>query len=184
MRLFSYRDRPVHLGPYPLERLRRTTDTPDDTALPPMQALRFEQDDPESLAHAMARYMAMFDLVRDGRPRRLTFTSNRIARRYTVVPAAAPTAEKLADYAGDYRSPELGVTIPATVQGRALALRIFPAPAQKAEPTFADGFWLGRAWHMTFTRGPDGKVDGLVATNALGRCRRVLFERLPATAAR
>ena len=24
MRLFSYRDRPVHLGPYPLERLRRT----------------------------------------------------------------------------------------------------------------------------------------------------------------
>ena len=23
MRLFSYRDRPVHLGPYPLERLRQ-----------------------------------------------------------------------------------------------------------------------------------------------------------------
>ena len=32
MRLFSYRDRPVHLGPYPLERLRRTTATPDDSA--------------------------------------------------------------------------------------------------------------------------------------------------------
>ena len=27
MRLFSYRDRPVHLGPYPLERLRRTAAT-------------------------------------------------------------------------------------------------------------------------------------------------------------
>ena len=66
MRLFSYRDRPVHLGPYPLERLRRTSHTPDDSALAPMQALRFEHNDPESLTHAMARYMAMFDLVRDG----------------------------------------------------------------------------------------------------------------------
>ena len=39
MRLFSYRDRPVHLGPYPLERLSRTSATPDDSALPSMQAL-------------------------------------------------------------------------------------------------------------------------------------------------
>ena len=38
MRLFSYRDRPVHLGPYPLERLRRTHAAPDCSALPPMQA--------------------------------------------------------------------------------------------------------------------------------------------------
>jgi hypothetical protein len=66
MRLFSYRDRPVHLGPYPLERLRRTAVAPDASGLPPMQALRFAHDDPESMAHAMARYMAMFDLVRDG----------------------------------------------------------------------------------------------------------------------
>ncbi len=66
MRLFSYCDRPVHLGPYPLERLRRTAATPDDSVVPPMQALRFEHDDPESMAHAMARYVALFDLVRAG----------------------------------------------------------------------------------------------------------------------
>lgn len=66
MRLFSYRDRPVHWGPYPLERLRRSSATPDDTGLPPMQALRLAHDDPESMTHAIARYMAMFDLVRDG----------------------------------------------------------------------------------------------------------------------
>ncbi len=124
-----------------------------------------------------------FDLVRDGRPRRLAFTSNRIARRYTAVQAAAPTAEKLADYAGDYRCPELDVTVPVRVQRGRLTARIVPAPAEKAEPTFADGFWLGRAWHLTFTRGADGQVDGLVATNALGRCRRVRFERGPAAAA-
>jgi reductive dehalogenase len=66
MRLFSTRHRPVHLGPYPLERLARTTHAPDLQAVPPMRALSFEHADPESLVHAMARYMAMFDLVRDG----------------------------------------------------------------------------------------------------------------------
>lgn len=66
MRLFSTRDRPVHLGPYPMERLRRSTAAPDLSALPTMQALRFEHPDPASLVHAMARYQAMFDLVRDG----------------------------------------------------------------------------------------------------------------------
>ena len=66
MRLFSYRDRPVHLGPYPLERLRRSAAAPDLSTLPTMQALRFDHPDPASLVHAMARYQAMFDLVRDG----------------------------------------------------------------------------------------------------------------------
>lgn len=66
MRLFSYRDRPVHLGPYPLERLTRTDSQPDLTSIAPMQALSFDHPDPESLAHAMARYIGMFDLVRDG----------------------------------------------------------------------------------------------------------------------
>jgi len=68
MRLFSYRDRPVHLGPYPLERLQRSPTLPDLSALAPMQPLAFEAGDPESLVHAIAPYMAMFDLVRDGAP--------------------------------------------------------------------------------------------------------------------
>lgn len=66
MRLFSTRDRPVHLGPYPLERLARQQAVPDLTHLPPMQALAFDAADAESIVHAMAPYMAMFDLVRDG----------------------------------------------------------------------------------------------------------------------
>jgi reductive dehalogenase len=66
VRLFSTRDRPVHLGPHPLERLQRSASAPDLAALPAMQALAFEHADPESLVHAMAPYMAMFDLVRDG----------------------------------------------------------------------------------------------------------------------
>ncbi len=72
MRLFSYRDRPVHLGPYPLERLTRADTAPDLRAVPAMRPLSFDDPDPESLKHAMARFIAMFDLVRDGtvNPRR------------------------------------------------------------------------------------------------------------------
>ena len=66
MRFFSYRDRPVHLGPYPLERLSRSDTPPDLAAMAPMRALSFDDPNAESLSHAMARYMAMFDLVRDG----------------------------------------------------------------------------------------------------------------------
>ncbi|MEO7855063.1 MAG: NAD-binding oxidoreductase, partial [Rubrivivax sp.] len=66
MRLFSYRNRPVHLGPYPLERLTRQRSLPDLDRVTPMGALSFDDANPESLNHALARYAAMFDLVRDG----------------------------------------------------------------------------------------------------------------------
>lgn len=66
MRLFSYRHRPVHLGPYPLERLTRQPQLPDLEAVPLMQALDVDAAAPQSLAPAMARYLAMFDLIRDG----------------------------------------------------------------------------------------------------------------------
>jgi reductive dehalogenase len=66
MRLFSNRSRPVHLGPYPQERLARRAELPDMARVPPMRALSFHPADRLSLSHAMARFMAMFDLVRDG----------------------------------------------------------------------------------------------------------------------
>lgn len=69
MRLFSYRNRPVHLGPFPLERLPRSSVPPDLSRAPPMRPLAFDDPaSPESIVHAMARYMAMLDAVRDGRP--------------------------------------------------------------------------------------------------------------------
>lgn len=66
MRVFSYKDRPVHLGPFPLERLARGTGAVDLRQLPEQGALSFAHADPLSLSHAMARFMAMFDTVRDG----------------------------------------------------------------------------------------------------------------------
>jgi reductive dehalogenase len=65
MRVFSYRRRPVHLGPYPLERLTHQHSLPDLDTVPLMQPPG-AAGGPDSLAPAMARYQAMFDLVRDG----------------------------------------------------------------------------------------------------------------------
>ena len=45
MRIFSYKDRPFHLGPYPLETLARTDAAPDLSAVPPMTPLVFRRED-------------------------------------------------------------------------------------------------------------------------------------------
>ena len=66
MRMFSIKDRPVHLGPFPLERLARRDGAPDLSALTEPLPLSFHHSDPENLINAMARFMGMFDTVRDG----------------------------------------------------------------------------------------------------------------------
>ncbi|WP_282606270.1 2Fe-2S iron-sulfur cluster-binding protein [Pelagibius sp. Alg239-R121] len=67
MRLFSYKNRPVHLGPYPLERLKRQSEMPDLADVPVMQQLAFlDADNPESLSNPMALFIGMLDAIRDG----------------------------------------------------------------------------------------------------------------------
>ncbi len=66
MRLFSYANRPFHLGPYPLERLPRSDKPPDLSRVPPMQPLSFHRQEDNSLVNAMRRYQAMLDAIRDG----------------------------------------------------------------------------------------------------------------------
>ena len=67
MRLFSTRKRPVHLGPYPLERLVRQTEMPDMSRLLPADPVSFERaEHPESIVNAMAPYQAALDATRDG----------------------------------------------------------------------------------------------------------------------
>ena len=67
LRFFSTAGRPAHLGPYPLERLKRRADLPDLEAVPPRQAVRFGRPEaPESIVNAMADYQAMLDAIRGG----------------------------------------------------------------------------------------------------------------------
>ena len=67
IRFFSTKNRPFHLGPYPLERLKRAEVSPELSAVPPMLPLDFNRlDTPHSLVNAMGEYQAMMDVVRDG----------------------------------------------------------------------------------------------------------------------
>ena len=66
IRFFSTKDRPVHMGPYPVERLVRTTKQ-DLSAVPKIKPVSFANPDaPESLINAMGEYQAMMDAIRDG----------------------------------------------------------------------------------------------------------------------
>ena len=64
--IFSNRKRPFHLGPFPMDRLKRV-ETADLSAVPPMQAIDFDHGEtPASLVNAMGEYQAMLDAIRDG----------------------------------------------------------------------------------------------------------------------
>ena len=70
MRIFSTRNRPSHLGPYPTERLERQTQADYDGA-PVFEPLSFKRPDaPRSIVNAMGEYQAMLDTIRDGAPNR------------------------------------------------------------------------------------------------------------------
>ncbi|MEZ5932958.1 MAG: 2Fe-2S iron-sulfur cluster-binding protein [Alphaproteobacteria bacterium] len=67
IRFFSDRKRPVHLGPYPLERLARAERMPDLASLPAMPPLSFHRPEtPASIVNAMGEYQAMLDAIRGG----------------------------------------------------------------------------------------------------------------------
>ena len=66
-KLFSDRNRPVHMGRYPTELLKRSRVMPDLEGLAPWPDLSFERPaGSHSLVPAMAEFQAMMDAVRDG----------------------------------------------------------------------------------------------------------------------
>ena len=66
-KIFSTKDRPVHLGSFPMEKLRRLDVAPGLERLQPSLPLSFSRsDDPHSIVNAMAEYMGMLDTVRLG----------------------------------------------------------------------------------------------------------------------
>ena len=66
VKYFSNKKRPFHLGPFPLERLARSDGAADFKNVPSMREIDFASHPQESLAHAIARFLAMMDTVRDG----------------------------------------------------------------------------------------------------------------------
>lgn len=67
LKLRSYRKRPPHLGPFPLETLRRRDFKPDLSALPSPRQTSFQRPgDPLSIVNAMGEYQSMLDAIREG----------------------------------------------------------------------------------------------------------------------
>jgi len=67
LRFFSSKNRPVHLGPFPLERFVRLEGVADLLGVPEFEPLDFKRlDTPHSLVNAMGEYQAMMDAIRDG----------------------------------------------------------------------------------------------------------------------
>lgn len=66
-RVFSDKDRPVHMGKYPSERLARTEEMPNLSHAPTFKPLSFRRPDaPQNIVNAMADYQAMLDAIRVG----------------------------------------------------------------------------------------------------------------------
>ncbi|NRG18557.1 reductive dehalogenase [Rhizobiales bacterium] len=66
-RFFSDKHRPVHMGPYPLERLRRRETPAGFDNIPPFRPVSFVRPHaPASIVNAMRDYQAMLDAIRDG----------------------------------------------------------------------------------------------------------------------
>ena len=66
LRFFSDKNRPVHMGPFPLERLARGP-MPEMASVPRFKPLSFRRSNtPASIVNAMGEYQAMMDAIRDG----------------------------------------------------------------------------------------------------------------------
>lgn len=66
-RLFSSRKRPIHLGPYPLERLAKLDGSADLDTVPAMQPLTFSAPEmPHSILNAMTDHQATLDAINNG----------------------------------------------------------------------------------------------------------------------
>ena len=67
MRIFSDKNRPTHLGPYPLELLARRSTAPDLSRVPAFEPLSFDRPNaPGSIVNAMREHQAMLDAIRHG----------------------------------------------------------------------------------------------------------------------
>lgn len=67
MRLFSYRNRPIHRGPFPLERLKRRVEPVSLVDGPVDQPLTFDSPHLEgTLAPSIKTFLSMLDVLRDG----------------------------------------------------------------------------------------------------------------------
>ena len=107
----------------------------------------------------------------------LTFRGTPSRKPVTLVrrEAIRPARSELAQYAGSYRSEELGATYVVSATDTALTFRTGVTEPWTAVPAYRDTF-LGQAI-VEFTRDANGRVTGLLAST--GRVRKLRFAKTP-----
>lgn len=112
----------------------------------------------------------------DGAPR-LRISTDTGDLVYDWAAFADPSADDLAEYAGQYYSAEVVTDYQVRVEGGSLILAHRKLDDRTLEPTFADGFVVSNQGSgVTFVHGRAGRVSGF--TMSSGRVRKVRFERV------
>jgi len=178
LRFFSDATRPVHLGPYPLERLARGP-MPDLSAVPPMRPLSFARpEDPASLVNAMADHQAMMDAIRDGLVNRTRSTvpddpqaradhlkafgyfSDAAMVGVGPVPEAALLAEPVVNPGIDRLAEDLRTKQTKTLASGIDMIMADLKESMEAPPTTIDGHRHALVFLVDYTRDPDPDEPG------------------------
>jgi hypothetical protein len=81
------------------------------------------------------------------------------------------------EYSGSFRSDEADATLSITWEFNGLTLTRPPVIKVPMTPIYEDGFWA-QGWYVTFSRGRDGKVNGLLITS--GGVQKLRFDKVKA----
>lgn len=117
-----------------------------------------------------------------GSPQRIRVESPNLREvDFVAVPRSVPDAAALANYAGDYRSPELSTQVRLSVRGDTLRLERGWQDPIRLVPLYRDGFSAGETGLIRFERdrGVSGRVTGFVLW--AGRVRHLRFQRVTGT---
>ncbi|MGQ0647279.1 MAG: serine hydrolase domain-containing protein [Gemmatimonadaceae bacterium] len=115
-----------------------------------------------------------FSGTRPGRQVRVT-DGDDVTSTFSEVITPDASKLRLADYGGEYESPELGVRYLLKVDNGQLVVRFPPAPDERLTPLYPDGFMAGGRT-VRFVRNAGGRVTELRVF--AGRVRGVRFVRV------
>ena len=141
----------------------------------PVAEMAPQAADQFSIASPIGQDRTRVDVERstDGKRRLRVSPPKRQAQVFEAVDAFAPTAEQLAEFAGNYFSEELDATYVVSVESGKLNAVNREERKRPLNPTYKDSFALLSGAQFEFNRDAQGRVAGFVVH--AGRIRNVKF---------
>src|SRR5262249_14809879 len=135
----------------------------------------FRPIDARTFRSASGAMRLAFEDAAAGKWRRLRATDRSEVHALTRVEPFIPTAEQLAEYAGEFYSQELDAVFRITRDGGRLTLHRLKAGPAPMEPLTADLFQLGNRVTVEFVRDADRRITGFLYSAS--RIRNLAFTR-------